>query len=395
MRNNLKIGLFGFGCVGKGLHEILCQKLNIKAEIVKICVKNPNKDREIGLDNFTYNKDEILNNPEINVIVELTDDAEFAFEIVCQALQKGKAVVTANKKMVAEHLQELLKLQNKYKTPILYEAAVCASIPVIRNLEEYYDNDLLKSVKGIVNGTTNYILSQMFNSDLSFEDALQLSKEKGYAESNPSLDIDGFDAKYKLNIILAHAFGLLIEPKEILNIGISRINNFDAKYAKEKGMKIKLIAQAFKNEANQVAALVIPQFIDKESELYSINDVFNGIITESRFADKNFFVGKGAGAYPTASAVLSDISALSYQYKYEYKKLLQVSNVSATDDVQLEIYARSNNFKYIDRSYFDTIIEEYSSKDANYIIGTISLKNLKRSPLIDNPNVSIILKQIL
>lgn len=394
MRKNIKIGLFGFGCVGKGLYDVLHQTPGLKAEIVKICVKDRTKKRAIDDKYFTFDKDEILNNPEINVIVELIDDPVAAKDIVITALQKKKAVVTANKKMVAENLKELLILQNKYKTPLLYEGAVCASIPIIRNLEEYYDNDLLKSIKGIVNGTTNYILTKMFAEKINFESALDSAKENGFAETDSSLDIDGFDAKYKLDIILAHAYGLLLEPKELTNIGISRINGFDANYAEEKGSKIKLIAHSYKLDNNRIASFVMPQFIQKENELYGVDNVFNGIITESCFADKNVFIGKGAGAFPTASAVLSDISALTYNYKYEYKKLIQNLSCYHTNDIDLEVYVRTGVFKDSDLNLFSSITEKYQSSDTSFIIGTINLNLLKNSGWIENPKYSIILKDI-
>src|SRR5882757_2346983 len=163
MKKNLKLGLFGFGCVGQGLYHVLHETKGVKAEIKRICVKTKNKLRPLGEDIFTFNKEEVLSDPEIDVIVELIDDAAAAFDIVKRALQNGKAVVTANKKMLAENLEEIYRLQQQYGKPVLYEGSVCGSIPIIRNLEEYYDNDLIKSVEGIFNGSTNYILTKVFD----------------------------------------------------------------------------------------------------------------------------------------------------------------------------------------------------------------------------------------
>lgn len=196
LRNKIKIGLFGFGCVGTGLYDILQQTPGFKAEIVKICCRNSSKKRILSNDYFTFEKNDILQNDEINVVVELIDDAEAAKVIVESALKSGKAVVSANKKMISENFEELILLQNTVKSPLLYEAAVCGSIPILRNLEEYYDNDLLKSIQGIVNGTTNHILTEMYRNKISFDIALKDAQEKGYAESDPTMDIDGFDAKY-------------------------------------------------------------------------------------------------------------------------------------------------------------------------------------------------------
>ena len=152
---------------------------------------------------------------------------------------KGKSVVTANKKMIADHFAELLQLQKEFDVPLLYEAACCASIPIIRNLEEYYDNDLLESIEGIVNGSTNYILTKTSDEHISYADALLEASQKGYVETNPILDTGGFDAKFKLLILIAHAFGIVAKPEEIFNIGIDRLGDLELKYAREKGLKIK------------------------------------------------------------------------------------------------------------------------------------------------------------
>src|SRR5690606_37640079 len=161
MKKELTLGLFGFGCVGQGLYHVLEETQGIKATIKKICVKNRDKARPIAPEFFTFDKNEILHDPQINVVVELIDDADAAFDLVKAALQNGKAVVTANKKMLAEHLEEIYQLQQKHKRPVLYEGAVCGSIPIIRSLEEYYDNDLITSIEGICNGSPNYILIRL------------------------------------------------------------------------------------------------------------------------------------------------------------------------------------------------------------------------------------------
>lgn len=391
-RNKLIIGLFGFGCVGYGLYEVLEKTPGLKAKIKTICVKNKNKQRQLSEEHFNYDKDKILNDPEINVVVELIDDADDAFEIVFTALRNRKAVVTANKKMIAEHFVELLDLQKRFKVPLLYEAACCASIPIIRNLEEYYDNDLLESIEGIVNGSTNYILSKTFSENLSYPVALKEAQQKGYAESDPSLDTGGFDAKYKLLILIAHAFGIVAKPIDIFNIGIDNIGELELNYAREKDMKIKLVVQAYKTPEGNVSCFVLPKFIDRDNKLYSVDDVFNGVITKTSFSDLQFFVGKGAGAYPTASAVLSDISALSYNYRYEYKKLNAFEAFSDDENTLLKVFLRhklanSPEFKNI----FQSIEECYFNQHSGYIIGIISLKNLKEIRLRNIADLSIIL----
>jgi homoserine dehydrogenase len=395
MRNDIKIGLFGFGCVGKGLWDVLHRTPGLQSEILKICCKNKDKQRPISMEYFTFDKYEILNNPDINVIVELIDNSFEAMEIVREAMKNGKAVVTANKKMISENLEELLFLQDKFSVPLLYEGAVCASIPIIRNLEEYYDNDLLQSIKGIINGTTNFILSKMYEEKIDFKTSLNAAQINGFAESDPSLDIKGLDARSKLHITLAHAFGLSVNPEQILTIGIDKINKFDSNYASEKGKKIKLIAHSVKTSENDIFSLVAPHFIGKEDPLYQVDDVFNGIITESSFAEKNIFIGKGAGAFPTASAVLSDISALSYSYKYEYKKMQQSVNLRHSNNYFVDIYLRFNSFLDIDLNYFDYITESYKSKENQYVIGTIRHNDLIKSGWLDDENISIIINKTI
>ena len=173
MKKKLTLGLFGFGCVGQGLYRVLNETQGLDAEIKKICIKHPEKLRSLPAGRFTVSREELLSDPEIDVIVELIDDAETAFEIVEAAVRRGKAVVTANKRMLAERLDEVLALQKKYNRPILYEGAVCGSIPIIRNLEEYYDNDQINRVEGIFNGSTNYILTKVSEEGKSYAEALK------------------------------------------------------------------------------------------------------------------------------------------------------------------------------------------------------------------------------
>jgi homoserine dehydrogenase len=376
-KQELNIGLFGFGCVGYGLYQVLGKTSGIQASIKKVCIKHPEKSRPVKESFFTVNPSDILDDPSINIVVELTDDADAAFAIVKQALERGKAVVTANKKMVSEHFAELIQLQKLYNVPVLYEAAACASIPIIRNLEEYYDNDTLSLITGIVNGSTNYILSRALNEGLSFDNALQIAQSLGYAESNPSLDVDAWDAAYKLQILCAHAFGVVLDAKDIARIGIRSIGEAEFQYAREKNYKIKLLAKAFKSSETSISAFVMPTFVSSESPLFGVDDVFNGVLTETAFADRQFFSGKGAGAYPTASAVLSDISALSYKYQYEYKKINRVEVPDFTTDVLIEAYIRVPlELVGIALSVFDEIHERHQDIKGAYLIGLANLRFL-------------------
>lgn len=390
MSKKLKIGLFGFGVVGQGLHDII-RGQNLNLEVVKIAIKNPDKKRSLDAHLFTTSHEEILNNPEINTIVELIDDADAAFKIVKKALCSGKNVVSANKKMIAIHLKELVQLQAENGTSLLYEGAVCGSIPIIRNLEEYYDNELLHGISGIFNGSSNYILSKIFNEGLAYETALQQAQDLGFAETDPILDVGGYDAKYKLTIATAHAYGLFINPDHILNVGIQHISEADINYAKEKNFKIKLVPTARKISAKQVISYVLPKFVNADDFLYNVENEYNGVMVQAAFADKQFFFGKGAGGHPTGAAVLSDIAALRYDYRYEYKKFHQQNGLIYTDEVSIEVYLRYVDEQSVEKLQFEKISERFSRHDYKYVIGSISLINLiANRDLLLNKDVFII-----
>jgi homoserine dehydrogenase len=376
MSKTLKIGLFGFGCVGQGLYHVLNNSTGFKADIVKIGLKDKDKSRTIPLELITFDKWEILNDPEIDVIVELIDDAEEAFLIVSEALKKGKHVVTANKKLLAEHLEELYRLQQENNVSLLYEASACGSIPIIRSLEEYFDNEELEKVSGIFNGTTNYILTKTIAEKLSYAEALKQAQEKGFAETDPTNDVEAFDAKFKAIIITLHAFGLIIKPEQVLNIGINTLHDNDIKYASEKGYKIKLTPIIQRLEDNKVSVFVAPRFIKEQDHLYNVDNEFNGVIVEGKFSGEQFLQGRGAGSYPTGAAVLSDISALSHGYKYEFKKYVQNHAPSFTNDAVIEVYLRYNSPEDLKRIVFDEINEKYAGKDYHYVVGKVNLQSI-------------------
>lgn len=386
MSKILNLGLFGFGCVGQGLYHVLHETHGVKARIKKICIKQSGKQRPIDQSFFTTSKDEILNDSEIDVVVELIDDANAAFEIVKEALTKGKAVVTANKKMLAEHFEEIYELQKKYNKPVLYEGSVCGSIPIIRNLEEYYDNDLIESIEGIFNGSTNYILTEIFDGRKSYADALKKAQELGFAESNPALDVEGFDAKYKLTIAIAHTFGVFVNPDNVINFGIDRISEVDLKYARENGYTIKLIARAFKQDG-KVFGFVAPQFIETTHLLANVRYEYNAVLVQGAFAEKQIFVGKGAGSYPTGSAVLSDVSALTYDYRYEYKKRTQDA-LTFSNDASVDVVV-SFTGDVVKPADFIQFSGGYKGNGHQFLKGTVSLSKIRE--WVKNKSVNVIL----
>ena len=391
-RTNIAIGLFGFGCVGQGLHTALERTPGLRARIARIGVKDRSKARTQPAELFAFDRHELLYDPAINVIVELIDDADEAYVIVKEALHLGKAVVTANKKMLAEHLPELIALQRSTGTPLLYEAAACASLPVIRNLEEYYDTDLLESIEGIINGSTNYILTAMSRDALPFAAALAKAQELGFAESNPALDVEGLDARNKLVLLLTHAFGLVAGPAELLTLGIDRLSPLATTYAREHGYALKLVAEACRLPTGGIAAAVLPALLPPAHELARVQDEYNGLITQSGFADRQFFLGRGAGAFPTASAVLSDLSALTYGYRYEYKKLhqnqaLALQPEAAELDVLVtyaaEIPGLAEDFTQVHEQF-------HARAHGHYLAGTIGLAQLARAAWLRAPGVCVV-----
>ena len=257
----LVLGIFGFGVVGEGLYKVLNQTPSLNAVIKRVCIKNSGEKKNAPAELFTDDRNILLSDPEINIIVELIDDADAAYEIVKTAFVNGKSVVSASKKMIAEHLPELLQLEQETGASFLYEAACCASIPVIRNLEEYYDNDLLHSINAVVNGSTNYILTKMFEEKLSFKNALLQAQQLGFAESNPVLDVEGYDALNKWSFLLTHAYGILPKKDDIVFTGIQSITAEDAQQAEKKDCVIKLVASAKKLKNGKVAAYVLPHFV--------------------------------------------------------------------------------------------------------------------------------------
>ncbi len=375
MSKELNIGLIGFGCVGSGLYEVLNKSKLISAHISKIVVKDRFKIRSIDEGHFSYNVDDILKDDEINVVIELINDSDAAYDIVKRALEAGKDVVTANKKLLAEHLDELIAIAKKNNASLLYEGAVAGSVPIIRNLEEYYNNDSLTSVEGIVNGTTNYILTKS-NEGIDYDAALKNAQELGFAELNPTLDVDGFDSKYKLVLLLKHAFGITVEPKKVANIGIKHITPHEVAYAKEKGYRIKLFSRAEKL-GDAIIGFVAPHFIKENHFAYNVDNEFNAVVVEALFSDKQLFIGKGAGSYPTASAVLSDVSALKFDYKYEYRKEAENKNLLFTNDFFVKVYLGSPFIEVVNEVPFYRIDELFQSEDYVYQTGWVRFSELE------------------
>jgi homoserine dehydrogenase len=378
MKNKITIGLFGFGCVGQGLYHVIKNSSGFKAEIKKIVVKHHNKKRSVDAALISYDKNDILNDDSINTIVELIDDADEALNIVSDALKKGKAVVSANKKMIAKNLALLKKLQEAYGGILLYEAAVCGSIPIIRNLEEYFDNEPIHELKGIFNGTTNYILTKIIQEQLSYPIALKQAQDLGFAESDPKNDVEGFDPTFKACIVAAHAFGVFIQPDQIVRQGITSLQAIDLQFAKQNNYYIKLQPKLSLNAKQQLYITVLPQFLNSDDALAKIDNEFNSVVIEGEFSGTQQFIGRGAGGNPTGAAVLSDLSALSSNYKYAYNKVNQKLNIQFSNNAITKVYLRleNNAGNGIELNWIN-MEANYSDNFDNYTIGYLSLTTLQ------------------
>ena len=391
-KENIKIGLFGFGTVGQGVYRVLSRTKNAHAEIRRICVRNIAKPRDVATPEgmITDRADDIFNDPEINLIVELVDDAGASYKIVTTALRRGIPVVSGSKAMIARHLPELIKLQREHDTALLYDASSCGSIPVIRNLEEYYDNDLLLEVKGILNGSSNYILSRVFDHGESYDAALRRAQELGFAESDPSFDIEGYDALFKLIIITLHALGSFVPAEDVFTFGISHIHDSDIRYAREKGTKIKLVAQVAKVGADTFTMFVMPELVTKSKYIYSVDDEYNGVVIRGECYDRQFMFGKGAGGLPTASSILSDIMARLHDYRYEYKKMSYLDRPHYTTDIDLRVYIRFKETDVRKHLAITKIHELHLADESNYLIADIPLRELiAHRSLFDRPDIFI------
>ena len=336
----LRIGLIGFGCVGQGFYDIIQQQPELGLAVARIAVKNPDKPRSLPADYFTYHADELLADATLDVLVDVIDDAAEAFRLVSAALRQGRRVATANKAMLARHLPELMQLEQQYGGALLYEAAVCGSIPVIRTLDAYFSHEPLRAVSGIFNGSSNYVLTRMSEEGSDYATALAEAQAKGFAETDPSLDMGAFDPRSKTVILAAHAYGVFLNPNEVLNLGIEAVSAADIAYAAARGQKVKVVASLQRLPNGRVAALVTPQLLGPESPLFTVEHEFNGVLVEGEYAGPQFLRGRGAGGHPTGSAVLADVLALRLGLRYGYARQATAPALQPADELILDVYLR-------------------------------------------------------
>ncbi len=308
----INIAVLGYGTIGSGVVEVL----NTNGESIakragdQINIKYVLDLREFPgdpvMEKLVHDVNIILEDPEIKIVCEVMGGVEPAYTFVKSALMKGKSVITSNKELVAKHGAELLKIAKEKELNFLFEASVGGGIPIIRPLNQSLTADEIEEITGILNGTTNYILSKMREEDLSFEEALANAQKLGYAERNPAADVEGHDACRKIAILSSLAFGMQVDYEDIYTEGITKITDIDIRYSKALDAKIKLFASSIRDN-DRVYAMVTPVMIKPNHPLYSVNDVFNGIYVKGNVIGDVMFYGSGAGKLPTASAVVADI----------------------------------------------------------------------------------------
>ena len=335
----IKIAIAGIGTVGNGVLDLLLknkvvEKYNIS--IVAIASRRKIKNNNLKLKNTKFFNDakSFLKFNDFDVLIELIGGEEgIAKDIVFNALLSGKRVITANKALVSKHWIEIKKICNQNNSSIKFEAAVAGGIPIIKIIQEFLSSNKISKIYGILNGTSNFILTDMLSKNLTFERILKKAQDLGYAESDPSFDIDGVDAAHKLSILASLAFNINCNLKNILIEGIRGIDLVDLKYSYELGYKIKLLAITY-FKSNNLLCTVYPCLVNKNDLIANVDGVYNGVIVESDFCNKSFLQGEGAGAFPTATSVISDLISISKKPNDDFnlnQKIIKHKNLKLSE----------------------------------------------------------------
>lgn len=352
MSNKIKIAILGLGTVGFGVYDIITKSPYLNNVVVtKILDKDLSKQKLVKKAEVTINYNDIIYDKEIKIVVETMGAGEFSYHCIKRALEAKKHVITANKEVIALHLEELSKLKEKKGVSLLYEASVGGGIPIIYPLYEIVKVNEVDEIQGILNGTTNFILTKMFQDGLSFSDSLRLAQEKGFAEADPTADLEGLDMVRKIAILSSIAYKGAIHIEQIDHFGITNINDEDLVNIKKTGGVLKLIASS-KQQKGKVNILIEPTIVQPTNLFSTVNEENNLIAINSSFNGNLKFYGKGAGRYPTANAIVNDIIAIieaRRNYTFENKNKLIVEDAS---DVN-RYYVRLKPNEFIDLEYIE------------------------------------------
>ena len=334
----LKIGLIGLGTVGTGVYKTLQDIENV--EIVKIAVKNINKHRSVNVPTtmMTDNPYEIVNDPSIDVVVELIGGVDPTWDYLETAIKNGKHIVTANKELLAKKGEELFNLAEKYNRVVLYEAAIAGGIPIIMPVKTILAGNKINKIQAILNGTTNYILTNMDVNGSSYDEVLKEAQELGYAETDPTGDVEGFDAAYKITTLATIAFKKRVKLENVYREGITKIRKEDMAQANELGYKIKLIASASIDENGNADVRVHPMLVSKNNMLAHIDYVTNAVKIKGHPIGDIVLSGPGAGEFPTASSVVGDILAIASEFgKTDYMlPMMRCNHTVAANPVKID-----------------------------------------------------------
>ncbi|MFT8469763.1 MAG: homoserine dehydrogenase [Oenococcus sp.] len=389
-----RIGIFGLGTVATGVVKILreqaktyAKRFNVAFEVVQVVVRDTEKPRDPKTQDLPISDDpkSILENPHIDIVIELIGGVKIAQHIIEQALKAGKHVITANKDLIAADGRRLAKLAEENQVGLYYEAAVAGGIPILRALSTSLSPDEIQQINGIMNGTSNFILTQMRQHKLSYEDALKLAQDKGFAEADPTNDVQGIDAAYKLRILTDFAFGKQVSQNDIQMTGISTITQTDLKDVSDLGYEIKLLATVSKSAANKLQLSVAPTLVPKDHPLASVQNENNAIFVNSRYSGGLMFYGPGAGEYATANSVVADLLALVTGSAAPAKFNTHPSSSLALAGPKDRIASRYMVFKVADRP---GIIHKLS---AFFLMSNINFRNIRQyDPVDDSTRVVII-----
>lgn len=395
MKNEISIGLLGLGTVGSGVATILQQhqedlrhKLGVQVSIKKVLIKDLNKERLSTLDPgiFTTDIEELINDSSLDIIVEVMGGMGGAKQAIENALRSGKQVVTANKDVMAEHGHELLKLADQQKCDLFYEASVAGGIPIIRTLEDGLASDRIAGLMGIVNGTTNFILTKMKQENMSYETALAKATELGFAESDPSSDVDGWDAARKMVILSSLAFSTEVRLEDVQVRGMKEIRDGDLALADSFGYTIKMVGSSKKDE-DGIEVAVEPIFLPNLHPLASVNNEFNAVYIYGEAVGETMLYGPGAGSLPTATSVVSDIIAACRNL------LLEVNGKrlhSAQHDLLIK-EDRSRFAKYFHRLLVDDQVGVLTQLTAIYSKHGASLQSVMQHPAENDGQAELVL----
>lgn len=348
------IGLAGMGNVGAGVFKhltlnraLLRERLGFELDVKKVALRDLKKDRGVTIppEIITTNWQDILDDPSIQIVVELMGQKEESLRFMLGAIERGKVVVTGNKALLAEHGREIFDAATKHKVPVFFEAAVAGGIPIIKAIREAFIGNHIKSVHGIINGTSNYILTRMVESGLSFADALAEAQAAGYAEADPTLDVNGWDAAHKAVILASLAYGFWVPTDKIYVEGIEQITANDISFAKKLGYSIKLLGIIKADDSGEIEVRVHPTLIPEKHVLASVNGVFNALAVHGDIVGQTLFYGRGAGQDPTSSSVIADLAEagaalLSPRGNYGFMPHGLYGTCKPIDEIVCEYYLR-------------------------------------------------------